>query len=193
MVDNDRNLHKALVCVVCDVEITGTERVCHVSRDKLLKNKDRLSPQRYNENFGGELDPLLVKQYEVDDMPGLLLSPRSSKNQKDKYVACSQCYLSLSNRNCENENPPKHAIANGLAIGYIPKILDIQMPDGAWIKDTTVKKDTRGNIIDDLLTPVVCSAIAPVRPHAYIFSYSGGAISPSEEIINSLRPIRRKY
>ena len=47
------------------------------------------------------------------------------------------------------------------------------MPDGAWIKDTTVKKATRGNIIDDLLTPVLCSAIAPVRPHAYILSYNG--------------------
>ena len=38
-VDNDINLHKVLVCVVCDVEITGTERVCHVSKEKLLKTR----------------------------------------------------------------------------------------------------------------------------------------------------------
>ena len=125
MVDNDRNLHKALVCVVYDVEITGTERVCHASRGKLLENKDRLSAQRYNENFGDKLDPLLVKQYEVDDLSGLLLSPRSSKHETGKYVACSHCYSSLSKHNSQNENPPKHAIANDLAIGYIPEILDI--------------------------------------------------------------------
>ena len=35
LIENNINLHKALVCVICDVEITGTERVCHVSRYKL--------------------------------------------------------------------------------------------------------------------------------------------------------------
>ena len=48
------------------------------------------------------------------------------------------------------------------------------MPDGGWVKETTVKKDKRGDIIDNFLTPVLCASIAPVRPHAYILSYNGG-------------------
>ena len=88
------------MCVICDVEITGTERVCHVSIEQLLKNKDRLSTQRYNTKIGDKLDPLLVNQYAVDDLPGLLLSPRSSKNKNGKYVAYSHCYSLLSKHNC---------------------------------------------------------------------------------------------
>ena len=120
------------------------------------------------------MDPLQVKQYEVDDLPGLLLSPRSSKNKSGKYVAYSHCYSSLSKHNSQNENLPKHAITYSLAIGYTPEILDIQMLDGGWVKETTVKKDKRGDIIDNFLTRVLCASITPVRPHAYILSYNGG-------------------
>ena len=153
----------------------------------MLENKDRLSAQRYNNRFSDELDLLLVKQYAGDDLPGLLLSPRSSKNEKGKYVVCSHCYSLLSKHNSQDENPPKHAIANGLAIGYIPEILDIQMPDGGWVKETTVKKDKRGDIIDNFLTPVLCASIAPVRPHAYILSYNGGRASVHQRKSSILR------
>ena len=60
MVDGDPNTHKALVCVICDAMVIGTERVCYLSKEKILKHGHRLGVQRYKENFGVTLDPLLV-------------------------------------------------------------------------------------------------------------------------------------
>ena len=65
----------------------------------------------------------LAKQYEVDEdvLSGLLLSPRSYRNKEGNFVACSHCHSSMTNkRNLQNENPPKYAIANGLAVGHLP-------------------------------------------------------------------------
>ena len=100
MVDGDRNIHKGLVCVVCDGQITGTAPVCYLSKDQIDKHRKRLSVQSYNEYFGGEMDPVLAKQYEVDEdgLSGLLLSPRSHRNKEGKYVACSHCHSSMTNK-----------------------------------------------------------------------------------------------
>ena len=51
MVDDDKNIHKGLVCVVCDGQITGTDPVCHLSKDQIDKHRKILSVQSYNEYF----------------------------------------------------------------------------------------------------------------------------------------------
>ena len=43
MVDGDRNIHKGLVCVVCDCQITGTDPVCYLSTDQIDKHRKRCS------------------------------------------------------------------------------------------------------------------------------------------------------
>ena len=100
MVDDDRNTHKGLVCVVCEGQITGTNPVCYLSTDQINKHRKRLSVQSYNEYFGGDMDPALAKQYEVDedDLSGLLLSPRSYRNKEGNFVACSHCHSSMTNK-----------------------------------------------------------------------------------------------
>ena len=175
MVEGNNNIHRAIVCLICDSQITGTNPVYYLHKNDILKNKHKLSVQSYNENFGCKMDPLLAKQYEVSGFPGLLLSPRSISAKEDKLTACSSCYSSIKRQcNIKGENPPKYAIANGLAIGFLPEILDVQMPDGNHIKMKIVTRDEAGYIVDDHLTPLVCAAIAPVRPHAYILAYNGG-------------------
>ena len=88
MVDGDPNTHKALVCVICDAIVIGTERACYLSKKQILKHRHRLSVQRNKENSGGSLDPLLIKQYHVNGFPGLLLLPRHSKKE-NTYLTCS--------------------------------------------------------------------------------------------------------
>ena len=61
MVDGNKNIHKGLVCVVCDGQITGTDLLCHLSKDQIDKHRKRLSVQSYNEYFGGEMDPIVAK------------------------------------------------------------------------------------------------------------------------------------
>ena len=58
------------------------------------------------------------------------------------------------------------AISNGLAIGSVPDEITI-MGEGGIIK--TISVDAEND-----LTPVLCAAIAPTRPHMYIFSFQGG-------------------
>ena len=124
--------HQALVCICCDCHIIGTEQVCHLRKDQLEKNKCRIGVESYNEYYMGhgydELHPELIKQYEVDGLPGLLLSRRSRQTDRG-YVACLSCYDSLTTKS-QTKSPPKRAIANGFVIGRIPSILRFKEEDG---------------------------------------------------------------
>jgi len=95
----EKGAFQALVCIVCDRQIIGTEQVCYLTKEQLLKNKLRLGVESYNkfymENGYKKLHPELVKQYEVDDMVGLLLSQRS-RCETDGYVACQSCHVSIT-------------------------------------------------------------------------------------------------
>ncbi len=155
--------HRATVCVVCDRVIIGTEKVHWMTKDRILLNKERLSVKTYVEFYGAKLHPLLVKQYQVEGCPGLLLSPRSYRIENN-FETCSSCFSSL--RPCMakgNKKPPKHAIANGFAIGHIPETLQI---DGV----NAPSDMSNGNISD-----VMCAAVARQRPYGFIFAFVGGA------------------
>jgi hypothetical protein len=84
------------------------------------------------------------------ELQGLLLSPRASFTRNGEYLCCSQCFKLLAHDEL-NKNPPKFAIANNFAIGVLPSPLS------------------------DSLTEVTSPLLSPVRPYAYVLSYSGGA------------------
>ena len=48
------------------------------------------------------------------------------------------------------------------------------MSDGTPACMKTVRRNKRGDVVVEHLTPIICAAVAPVRPHAYVLAYSGG-------------------
>jgi len=144
-------LHAALVCVICDQFIIGMEPHFWISSKTILKHKDRLSVQYYANFSRTTLHPDLISQYQVEDpaLHGVFLSPRAQKRD-DCYMCCSTCKNALVNSRAKHK-PPRLAIVNGWMIGQIPKS------------------------IVHLISDILSTMIAPIRPFAYVFSYSGGA------------------
>ena len=99
-----------------------------------------------------ELSISLQNCYNVLDveLQHCLLSPRARVNVKDDYMCCSQCYHSLR-PHMRDKPPPKFSISNKWAIGNMPSELL------------------------ELLTEVTGPLISPVRPFAYVMSFTGGA------------------
>ena len=108
-------------------------------------NKKRLmNPDVTNESLKG--------CYTVGDeeLKELLLSPRARVKLSGDYICCLQCYKSLKTENLDR-NPPKFAISNHFAIGYLPEILSSS------------------------ITEVSGPLLATVRPFAHVMNYNGGA------------------
>ena len=82
------------LCVVCDCCIIGVEKVHALNKDCILLNAKRLSVETYEEFYGETLHPIIKKQYQVDEIKGLLCSPRSYHNG-DTFECCSACISSL--------------------------------------------------------------------------------------------------
>jgi hypothetical protein len=94
----------------------------------------------------------LQQCYQVSDpeLHDMLLSPRARFKNSAEYLCCHQCERALQNDRL-NKNPPKYAISNNFAIGASP--------------------DQLSNMLSDVTSPL----LSPIRPFAYIMSYSGGA------------------
>ena len=99
-----------------------------------------------------ELPEGLKDCYKVFDpaLQHLLISPRARVNVREEYMCCSQFSDSLRPHR-KKKLPPKFAISNRWAIGSLP-------PE-----------------ILELLTEVTSPLISPVRPSAYVMSFTGGA------------------
>ena len=82
--------HQATVCVVCDRVIIGEEKVCNTSTERLEENRHRISVVAYEEFYRKALHPLLVEQYSVEGLDGLLLSPRAYR-EGDNFECCQSC------------------------------------------------------------------------------------------------------
>ena len=117
---NEDNSFSANVCVICDWYIIGTEKICYVNDKILLKNESRLSVHKWKEIYSKHIPEKLRLQYKINDTNDLfkdmLLSPLAKKTDKG-YTCRKKCYCSLQK---PYGNPPKYAIANGWAIGYLP-------------------------------------------------------------------------
>jgi len=98
----DDGSHQATVCVVCDCLIIGEEKVHLMPKERLENNKNRLSVQTYEQNFG-EIHPLLIEQYQVAGLEGMLLSPRSYRSG-DNFVH----HVSLAPNHPLQKSHPSH-------------------------------------------------------------------------------------
>ena len=167
--NRDCNSQRANICVVCDRFIIGMEEIKLISKDLLIQNESRLSVLSYEEHFCTSLKRELIQQYEVEDdeLWGLLLSPRAKCVDQDRYHCCSSCHDSCVRGNKEERSsPPKFAIANGFAIGYIPSILRFPDRNGHMT--------ARNFDCEEDLTDVICGGISPVRPFGRVFAFHGG-------------------
>jgi hypothetical protein len=66
-VNGDINKQKANVCVVCDQIIFAAEPVRRLTKACLLENSERLCISQYQQHFGIQLHPELVRQYQVSN------------------------------------------------------------------------------------------------------------------------------
>jgi SHAQKYF class myb-like DNA-binding protein len=166
--DGSKTTHQANVCVICDRIIQLGAEIHKLSKQRITRFKNQLGVDSYNEHHG-ELHQEVVKQYQVAGLEGLLLSPRSRRsinpdNGDITFEVCSQCLNGMKSADEGRESPPKHAIANGFAIGSIPTTFAVKI-DG--------KLETF-EVNDEMISALLSAAIAPVRPHAWIFSYTAG-------------------
>ena len=150
-IEGTTNEHQACVCVVCDSFIIGTEKICYLSEEELVHKSSYLDVNYLESMTNKKLPSLLRNQYKVENcerLSSLLLSPRAPKKDNN-YMSCETCYNNV--RLEKFKKPPRFAISNAWAIGYIPH-------------------DVVGDI-DDMLAVMVNK----IRLFSYIFSYSGGA------------------
>lgn len=158
--------HQVPVCVICDRFIIGTETIHQLDKQRILMSKHRLSVEAYEKHFSTKLNPILVKQYEIEGLEDLLLSPRSYRNN-DSFEACSCCNNSLMPSVAKKTTkPPKWSIANGFAFGSIPQSLKIKNVDG---------EEHFQSIEDHDISDIISAALSIQRPFGYVFAYYGGA------------------
>ena len=119
MPDNPRK-HKCYVCIVCDRVILGTESLHVMRKDRLKEHSHRLGVREYEQYHGIELPEILKEQYHVPYFPDMLLSRRARRIRKG-WTTCAQCKSAMTKRCITKFTPPKNAIANGFAIGQMPK------------------------------------------------------------------------
>ncbi len=102
----------------------------------------------------------------------MLLSPRASLEHTvengDRYTCCQSCYTSMtsSSRKEDGSTPPKFAIANGFAIGHIPKVLAYRDSNDEICRMTIDPE----NDLDEKLS----AAVAPVRPFGFVHAFTMG-------------------
>ena len=127
IINEDKNGHHALICIVCDCLIIGMEEVKFIEKNQLLINSSKLCMSAYEQYYHCvSLHKELVKQYQVDDddLKHLLLSLRAYHDGRG-YECAGTCSRNLlaTKKESDEYNPPKYAIASGFAIGHILKTI----------------------------------------------------------------------
>ncbi len=82
--------HRAHVCVICNRFIIGTEKLCELTKEGIEKHRGRISVESFETYYGISLKPDLIKQYQIYNMPGLLLSPRYQR-RNNTFDSCKNC------------------------------------------------------------------------------------------------------
>lgn len=171
---------QANVCIICDRLIIGLEEVLWLSKDEILLNSSRLSIENYELYYRIQLPDILKKQYEVtfkdendnldDELVGILLSPRARRTRDKQFSCCKSCHYSITS-GCKSEifDPPKYAIANGFAIGSIPRVLKYMKEDGE-----PVEFDEYNLERDIIENEILCNTISTIRPWGFVQAWTGG-------------------
>ncbi len=159
--------HRAIVCIICNSCIIGTEAIRMLMKEQILLHRRRLSVDSYEEYYETSLKPEVTKQYQinVDDLKGMLHSPQSRK-YPNGYATCSVCFSGMQSHMATKKTPPKFSIANEFIIGSFSQ--EIQF---------TNKNDERVTRKIDYyeLTDILKAMSAPVRPYRAVFAFFGGA------------------
>ena len=129
-----------------------------MTKQYLQQHQCKLSVTSYEDYYGNNLHPVVIDQYKLDGLPGLLLSPRARRDG-DKFDACSTCTNSLRSAKYDNNIPPKQAIVN-------PRVVTTRGADG---------EEEMTEIKEEDLTGVLCSLLSPVHAFGYVFAYTCGA------------------
>ena len=158
--------HKSNVCIACDCFIFSTDRICTITKAQLKVHRHRLGVHEYEQFHGVSLRPELIKQYHVRGCTNLLLSPRA-KRLRQGWMICGSCKRSLSHAKRISTKPPKESIANGFVIGTFPSSIKRINPIS--------RRQTRRDINLATLPSELKALLAPVRPYAYLFAYTGGS------------------
>ena len=159
---------RAIVCIICDRFIIGTEKINTLTPDQISQHSHRLSVKTYESSYGHELKLELRKQYQMNcnGLKDLLLSHRSRKYWGRGYATCAGCALGMRSNLTTKKTPPKFAIANGFVIGSFPPEIEFINKEG----ETVIRK-----IKDNELTDLLKAMMAPVRTYGYVFAYSEGS------------------
>ncbi len=157
--------HRAIVCIICDHVIIGTEAIHNLTKEQILLHKKRLNVESYEEHYETKLKSEVTKQYEVDGLKGMLLSPWS-RRYSNGCATCSVCNSGMQTSTATKKTPPKFAIANGFVIGSFPREIQFFNKDGEIIKRKIEEYE---------LTYLVKTMAAPIRPYGCVFAFSGGA------------------
>jgi hypothetical protein len=104
------------VCILCDCFIIGTETIHKFTKEDIGAHGERLGIKSYEEYYQTTLKAEVKKQYQVQGLQDMVLSPRLRK-YPNGYVICSVCYTGMQPQMAFKKTPPKFAIANGSVTG----------------------------------------------------------------------------
>ena len=114
------HMHRAIVCIECDRFIIGMETIHKLTKEDIGVQSGRLGVKSYKEFYQTTLKDEVKRQYQVQGLQDMLLSPRSRK-YPDGYATCSICYSAMQPQMASKKTPPKFATANGFVIGSFHK------------------------------------------------------------------------
>jgi hypothetical protein len=112
--------HRATVCIIRDCFITGTKTIHKLTKEDIGTYSERLGVKSYEEYYQTTIKAEVKKQYQVQGLQDMLLSPQSRK-YPNGYATCSVCYTRMQPQMATKKTPPKFAIANGFVIGSFPQ------------------------------------------------------------------------
>ena len=69
------NMHRAPVCIICDRFIIGTETIHKLSKEDIGAHSGRLGVKSYEEYYQTTLKAEVKRQYQVQGLQDMLLSP----------------------------------------------------------------------------------------------------------------------
>ncbi len=98
--------HRATMCIICDHFIIHIETIHKLTKEDIRAHSKRPGVKSYEEYYQTTLKAEVKKQYQVQGLQDMLLSPRSRK-YPDGYATCSVCYTGMQPQMASKKTPPK--------------------------------------------------------------------------------------
>ncbi len=96
--------HRATVCIICDRFIIGTETIHKLTKEDIGAHSKRLGVKIYEEYYQTTLKAEVKKQYRVQSLQDMLLSPQFWK-YPDGYATCSVYYTGMQPQMVSKKTP----------------------------------------------------------------------------------------